>query len=150
MRRRVAVARNGLNYYDVNRHCLVEVSGEVLEYKRQIEERWPGLIEVYFDKDKLKYVVTQKNDGVWTLLFETDRLNEGTISRIARAEGLGGDELLKEIDTHNKAIERDRDRKFEDQIGDFGERFMHALKKDGFRDHEDIFGVPNRPHRVVN
>ena len=152
MSRRVAVARNGLTYADVNRHCIVEVSGEVLEYKRAIEERWPGIIMVDFDKDRLKFVVTQRNvKGEWSLLFETDRLNDATIERIARAEGRGGDELLKEIDSHNAAIERDRERKFEDQIGDFGERFMHALKMDGFRDHEDIFGVPNRrPRRLVN
>ena len=152
MMRRVAVARNGLTYFDVNRHCLVEVSGEVLEIKRQIEERWPGVLDVHFDKERLKYVVSQRDrKGNWSLLFETDRLNHGTIERIHRAETQSATELLAEIDSHNEALEADQDRKFEDQIGDFGERFAFALKQDGVRDHEDIFGIPNRrPRRLVN
>jgi hypothetical protein len=152
MPRRATPQHAGLSYFDANRNCLVEVSGECLEYKRQIQERWPGVIDCWFDKDRLHFVVTVKDiHGKESMLFNTDRLNESTIERIQRAQDITPEELIADIDNHNAEIEADQDRRFSDQIGDFGERFMHALKKDGFDADGDIWGVRNRrPKRLVN
>lgn len=142
---RVAVARHGLTYQDVNRHCLVEVSGDVLHIKREILERWPGLIDVWWDKDRMKFVITRKWNGSEDLLMERDTLNEFTIQEIARAENISAEELIRNIDKANEEREKEIDHEFSEKIGDAGERLLHALRKDGIVDHPDIYGVRNKP-----
>ena len=145
-------ARNGLSYYDANRHCLVEVSGEVTAYKEEAKRRWPDLIDVWFDKDRLKHVVTVR-DGVGneSLLFESEGFGPREISRIQEAENISPEQLIKDIHEANERRHKEIDDEFSNKIGDAGERLLHALKKDGVLDHPDILGVKNkRPRRVVN
>lgn len=150
MRRRLA--RPGLTYFEANSGRLVTETAELLDAKAMIRERWPNL-DVYFDHYERMFVVVQK---VW------DPETQCHIERAFMTRPYCGDKLFEEIekanpespyfvdpedaiDKHNAGVERDRDREVEDIAGDFGERLIHALKKDGFMDHENIFGAPARP-----
>lgn len=147
---RRVTARNGLSYLDANRQCIVEVSGEVMEIKEEIKRRWPDTIDCWFDKDRLKFVVTVKYNGKEELLYETDHLTWGDLDRIQRAESLSSDDMLDEVDRINAAREKQIDDEFTDAIGDAGERLLHALRKDGVTDHADIYGTKNRRARAIN
>jgi len=150
MRRRLA--RPGLTYVEANSGRLVTETAELLDAKAEIRERWPDL-DVYFDHFERVFVVVQK---VWSPEHQCH------IERAFMSRPYCGDKLIEDIikadptsshfvdpekavDDHNAKIERDREREVEDIAGDFGERLIHALKKDGYMDHEDISGVPVRP-----
>jgi hypothetical protein len=128
---------------DANRGRLITVSDDVLGIKSQIETRWPELEVVFDNLDEVWVVICHGPPEVGDYLAinpPTPYLDERIIKRLERADNRapGATDPLEEIDKHNAAIERDQERRFEDQIGDFGERFLHALKKDGVRDHCNI------------
>jgi hypothetical protein len=134
-------------------HGLVTVEDDVLGIKRQIVERWPSL-DVILDKDRLVWMIIENcENGDQKLCFETKSLDHRVFDRIEAADQHSPNavDFFEAMQKHNDELERDRDRRFYEQIGDFGERFMHALKKDGVRDHEDIYGNRlRRPSRILN
>jgi hypothetical protein len=151
MKQRRTFAPPGVSYVDAFRG-LVTIEDDVLGVKRQIEERWPSL-EVAFDKDRLVWMIIEHGDTRHSLVFETSTLDGRVIERIEKADQQSPNSIdfLDAMDKVNEEIERDRDRRFSDQIGDFGERFLHALKQDGVRDHEDVYGTRARhPARILN
>jgi hypothetical protein len=154
-------ARPGLSYVDANRGRLITVDNDVLGIKAEIESRWP-MLEVTFDTIDEVWCIIAHDDTVDYLAINppTPYLDQRIIRRLERADKVlnpteTGDDVLAEIDKFNAEVEREEERRFEDQIGDFGERFKHALKQDGVLDH---CNVENRPgprrrresHRVAN
>lgn len=104
--------------------------------KRRIEEEFEGVIGVFFDTDPSAecWVITQlERDGTVSLLFTTKALSEGTIERIRRCDQTKHPNYdpLKEIEKEEAELEREKDRRFEERIGDMGERLFLALRKDG-------------------
>lgn len=151
MRQRRAPARKGLSYYDANRDRLVTIEDDVLGIKQEIESRWPEVVNVFFDTVDEVWVLTQVNGPEESLLFTTKVLDGRVIERIKRAENsVNSEDPLKVIDAHNADVERDQERKFDDQLAEFAERFNHALRKDGFFDVENIYGTRNPRLRTIN
>ena len=147
------IARPGLSYFDANQGRLITEHPEVLEMKARIRERWPSL-NVYFDHVQEEFVVTQIHEGVEKFVLARPYCDERLAYDISKTDPDHRNFIdpLKAVDDHNASVERDRDRKLADDVGDFGERFIHALKKDGFYDHEHIShrGKPNLRKRAVN
>lgn len=134
----------GLTYYESNAGCLIRETPELLDMKARIRELRPDAhFNVFFDFDQELYIITQVlEDNTEELVLTTKELNEQEIKRRiweGRPER-SADEFLADLDKENAQIERDKEREFEDQLGDAGERLAHALKKDGVVDHEDIHG----------
>lgn len=137
------LARPGLSYIEANSGRLVTESAQLLEMKAQIRERWPSL-DVVFDHVDQKFLVIQKmEDGSEHMFMARPYCDNRLIGDIAKCDPTSHHfvDPIEAVDKHNESIERERDRELEEISGDFGERFMHALKKDGFYDHEDITGV---------
>ena len=132
--------RKGMTYVDANPGRLVTIEDDVLDIKRRIEERWPE-IEVYFDKEnfsagKPAFLITEKcRDGVERLVCALATHNEDVLRTLEKADTyVAGQEDFNAInEAYNTAVEKENERKFEEQIGEAGERFMHALGKDGLR-----------------
>lgn len=132
--------RKGMTYVDANPGRLVTIEDDVLDIKRRIEQRWPE-IEVYFDSEnfaegKPAFLITEKcRDGVERLVCTLPTLNEEVIRTLEKADThVQGQEDFNAInEAYNAAVEEENNRKFEEQIGEAGERFLHALGKDGLR-----------------
>lgn len=123
---------------DANKGRLISVEDDVLSIKKQIEEIW-GL-QVYFDNVDERWVVVQTDyDGTESLVCTTDRLDHSLLDTIQAADQtVKGFDPEKQVDDWNAAIEAERDRRFEEQLEEFAERFRFALKKDGVYNHNDI------------
>lgn len=139
------LARPGLSYVDANAGRLVTETAELLDMKAEIRKRWPNL-SVYFDDHTQEFVVVQKimEDGCEVERAFMNRPYCGTqlLEDIAKADPTSPYfvDPEKAVDDHNAQVERERDRELAEISGEFGERLQHALKKDGFMDHEDIYG----------
>lgn len=148
MRRRLA--RPGLSYVDANSGRLITESAEVLDMKAQIRARWPDL-DISFDTYDRLYCVTQRcEDHVERLVMTRPYCDARLIADIAKCDPTNPNYVdpLEAVDKHNESIEREQERQLEEISGDFGERLIHALKKDGFYDHEDISGVKRKPQSL--
>lgn len=136
-------ARRGLSYFDANRDRLITVDDDVLGAKGEIERRWPSL-EVYFDTwDEVWCIVAHDSkDGTDYLAINppTKYLDERIIRRLEKADNWSpiAEDPLTSLDKFNAQHERDQERQFEDKIGDAGERLLHALRKDGVMNHDNI------------
>jgi hypothetical protein len=126
----------------------VSYGPDVLEMKRRIEERWPEL-ECVFDQVDLEWTILEhtKEHGTKLALGQTFKARDDRVyRRLERADGYSpiATDPLEAIDAYNAGIEREQDRKIEDICGDTAERLTFALKKDGFFDHENIYGPKPR------
>jgi hypothetical protein len=121
------------------------VEDDVIGIKSRIEKMWPVLEVIYDQVDNEWVIIEHCRDGIERFVFSERVLGEHTIQRLQRADG--NTEFLDQIDAHNEEVKKERDRQFNDEIGDFAQRFAHALKQDGFYNHEDIFGVSTRGSR---
>lgn len=143
---RRAIAKPGQSYLEVNKHRVIQVAPDVLDIKTRIETQWPNL-EVHYDQIDETWLIIQtwvdeKGEKNESLALEAKELCEDTIRRVAEADPTHRAYVdpIEHVDKHNAQIERDRERKFEDEIGDFGEHFIHALRKDGVYNHDNIEG----------
>lgn len=130
------LARPGLSLVDANKGRLVTYQEDVLDIKGRIKREWPGVIDVFFDEDPSAecWVITQTDkEGTESVLFTTKQLSESTIDRIRRADQVlhPSRDPLKEIEKEEAEIERDKDRRFSERVGEAGERLFLALRKDG-------------------
>lgn len=153
MRRRLA--RPGLSYFDANLGRLVTEGPDVVDIKSRIRERWPNLNTYYDTVDRVWCITQTCEDGTERLFMLRPVLSEQTLMDIAKADPTNRNfqDPLKAIDDHNAHVDRERDRELEEIAGDFGERLIHALKQDGFYDHENIYKVKPKPHmrrRAIN
>lgn len=145
------LARPGLSYFDANLGRLVTETAEVLDMKARIKASWPDLEVAYDHIDKVYVVIQKCEDGVERLALQRPYCDDRLIVDLAKADPTHRAYVdpEKAVDDHNASIERDRDRELEDLSGDFGERFIHALKKDGFMNHEEITGVKSPRSRKL-
>lgn len=148
------LARPGLTYFEANRNRLVEIEGDVLDIKGKIRAVWPDVhFNIFYDDWEKKWVITQVGeDGTERLVLTADALDQRIIDRLHAGRPDREGNILDDLDKENAEIERANERRFENQVGDFGERFAHALRKDGFDHHDDIYGSRNnkkKRRRVV-
>lgn len=153
MRRQLA--RPGLSYFDANLGRLVTESAEVLDMKAKIRERWPFLDVAHDTHDQVFTVVQTCEDGVQRCFMTRPYCDDRLLMDIAKADPTNRNYVDPEesVDKHNAQVERDQDREMEEIAGDFGERLIHALKQDGYMDHEDIYGAkpkPDEARRAIN
>ena len=139
------LARPGLSYLDANKNRLITIERDVLDIKARIQENWPEL-DVFFDEVDEQWVVVEHcGDGVDRLVLTTDTLDERVLDRLHKADGHRADarDPLDVIDAENEKLERELERKHDDQLGDAGERLLHALRKDGVDAGISKIFVPN-------
>jgi hypothetical protein len=134
-----------MSYVDANRGRVVSIGQDVLDIKRRIEDRWPEL-EVFYDVDAESYIVVEHcRDGVDRLAIERPYLDERLYEACAMADQSRTDEdRLQVVEAWNAGIEKERDDKFADIMGEAGQRLAHALHKDGIGGRLQVT-IPNRP-----
>lgn len=145
------LARPGLSYVDANQGRLVTYTDDVLGIKKRIMDTWPELGVVFDTVDEEWVIFEHCEDGVDRLFFTTPVLSEKTLERITRGDQYRKNpELENALDKANEAYEREQDYEFEQQIGEASERFLHALRKDGFASGPIFMGdeIGNRKSRV--
>lgn len=138
------VARPGLSVEQSNRGVLVREGPDVGYYRERILGEWPEL-EVLYDIVQNEWVVYQPDRrGVETFVLADGDLAKA-YERLQRARN----DAPHALSAHqlNEALEKEqadaRERDMEDFrviARDAGERLIHAFKKDGILDHEDIYG----------
>lgn len=136
------LARPGLTYLEANSGRLITETAEILDLKAEIRSRWPNL-DVYFDQEERLFIVTQTVDGLEKFVMSRPYCNDKLLMDIAKCDPANPNYVdpIEAVDAHNAKIERAQEYELEQISGDFGERLIHALKKDGFYNHEDIFGA---------
>jgi hypothetical protein len=127
-------ARKGLSYFDANKHRFIHMDGDVLGVKHEILSRWPEL-ECEFDRvDEVWVIWEHCKDGVDRFVLETTSLGPHIIERLQRADSQGREgtkDIADAVDAENEKIQREKERQFDDALGDAGERLIHAFWKDG-------------------
>lgn len=144
MRRRLA--RPGLSYYDANAGRLITETSDLLDMKARIRARWPNL-DIFFDREDRVFVVIQHcEDGVDRLALQRPYCDDRLMEDLVKADPTSPHfvDPIKAVDDHNDAIERQQEHELSEVAGDVGERLIHAFKKDGLYDHEDI-GARRKP-----
>jgi hypothetical protein len=135
---------NGLSYADANPGRLIKEGPDVQHFLGRIEETWPEL-EVYYDCWDLEWVVTQHDRKGNETLVLTDKDLARAYERLQRADNAAPGS--PDAYNLNELLEREQAEAKEKDMEDFrviardaGERLIHAFKKDGLLDHEDIYG----------
>lgn len=139
----------GLTYLDANGH-LTNEGPDVCDIKSRLRELDPDL-SAYYDEVQQEWIVTwfdrKKNQD--TLILTCGDLSEGwdaiQRARNDRPNALTGDEMATKLEREQEADEEKDMHSFRQIAGDAAERLGHALQKDGFFDHEDIYGVGAKP-----
>ena len=148
---RVITPAEGLSYYDVNIGRVVTEGPDVCGYKNRLRELDPTL-NAYYDPVQEEWIVTfwddVKKQDTWIL---SDEDLARAYERVCRARNdrpgaLTGDELATKFEKEQEAVEEENMRNFREIAGDAAERLTHALEKDGFFDHEDIYGPKPNPY----
>jgi hypothetical protein len=138
----------GLSYVDANMG-LVEEGPDVTECKVRLKELDSNL-NAYYDTIQKEWIVTQfvvQRNQEEFLLADEDLAR--AYQRVLRARNdapgaLSADELNKELDRSFDEYEDKQMQVFREIASDAGERLVHAFKKDGLMDHENIYG-PTSP-----
>jgi hypothetical protein len=139
----------GLTYLDANGQ-LTNEGPDVCDIKSRLRDLDPDL-SAYYDTVQEEWIVTwfdrKKNRD--TLILTCGDLADGwdaiQRARNDRPNALTGDQMAAKLEKEQDA-DQDKDMDAFRQIaGDAAERLGHALQKDGFLDHEDIYGVATKP-----
>jgi len=144
------VPATGLTYYDVNMGRLVTEGPDVCNYKSRLRELDPT-ITAYYDEQQEEWIITywdeQKNQDTFLLSSPDLALAYDVVCRARndRPGALTGDELATKFEKEQAAVEDENMKSFRNIAGDAAERLTHALKKDGFFDHENIYGPKVKP-----
>jgi hypothetical protein len=144
------VARPGLSVAEANRGVLVKEGPDVGFYRERILGEWPEL-DVLYDLEQREWIVYQPDRrGVETfVLADEDLARAYTRLQAARNDAPGTPDAYQLNEHLEKEQEDARERDMEDFRSiarDAGERLIHAFKKDGLLDHEDIYGPAPRKH----
>lgn len=140
----------GLTYFDANMGRLVEEGPDVCDYKSRLRAIDPAL-DAYYDTEQLEWIVTcwnPKTNQQELVLTDPDLAlaYEKTLrARNDRPGALTGDELATKFEKEQQAEEEKNLDKFRNIAGAAAERLTHALSKDGFFDHENIYGPKEKP-----
>jgi hypothetical protein len=140
MRRRPA-RPGGLTYFDANRGRLITEGPDILEIKKEILARWPGILEVFFDTESEEWVIVEKcKDGVERLAFTTKVLSSATIDKLNRIDQHKNDfDPNKQLEAEDRQAQKDKDHRFAESIGEGIERLYSALRKDGLIHRPQVF-----------
>lgn len=139
----------GLTYIDANGHLTTE-GPDVCDIKSRLRELDPDL-SAYYDELQGEWIITwfDRKRNQDTLILTCGDLTQGweavQKARNDRPGALTGDQMATKLEKEQEADEEKEMQKFRDIAADAGERMVHALKKDGFHDHEDIYGPSAKP-----
>lgn len=126
-------ARPGLSFVEANggRLSTYTFDTEVMDARERLKREFPSL-EFLWDHDEHEHlIVGTDTEGTQYLVFACKTFHEEEIrARCHRADNTKSDPL-DEIDKHNAAMEKEQDRRFENQMGDVGEKLAWAFGKDG-------------------
>lgn len=139
----------GLTYIDANGRLTTE-GPDVCDIKSRLRELDPDL-SAYYDEEQKEWIITwwdaKKNQD--TLILTCGDLSEGweaiQKARNDRPGALTGDQMASKLEKEQEQDEEREMDKFRETSADAAERFIHALNKDGFYNHEDIYGPRVRP-----
>lgn len=144
-------ARPGLSYFDANTGVLTTEGPDVCDYKTRLRELDSDL-QCYYDQVQEEWVITwfnaAKNQEEYVLARPD--LIEAYNAVVAGRNDAPGAETAEQM--NNRLIveqEELRDSQmdgFRQISGDAAERLVHAFKKDGILDHENIYGPKPKPH----
>ena len=140
----------GLTYYDANMGRMVTEGPDVCDYKSRLRELDSSL-SAYYDQEQKEWIVTCWNEKLSQdefILSDPDlavAYERTCRARNDRPDALTGDELATKFEKEQKAVEEENMDKFREIAGDCAERLTHALGKDGFFDHENIYGPKVKP-----
>lgn len=127
-------SRPGLSYLDANSNRLVTYGPDVLGIKAEIEARWPGVLEIYFDTWQQEWVIVEKGrDGIDRHVLSTKKLTQAVIdklNRIDQAKHVQGDTNHR-LEVQDAQAEKEREDRLSEAIGEPIERFEHALRGSG-------------------
>ena len=135
-------SRPGLSYFDANSHRLVTEGPDVLEVKREIESRWPGVIEAYFDTFEERWVLVEKcKDGIDRFIMATKALDQSVVQKLQRIDAAAHEQedLNRKFEADDARAEKEREDRITESIGDPAERLFSALKKDGVIHAPSVF-----------
>ncbi len=142
-------APRGLTYMDANLGRLVEEGPDVTDAKSKLRELDPDL-SAYYDTVQNEWIVVwfdrKKNQDTFVLSDEhLERAYQRTLAARNDAPGAEtGDQFHARLEREQEELrEKDLD-SFREIAGDVGERLIHAFKKDGILDHENIYGPKPR------
>lgn len=144
-------ARAGLSYFDANLGRLVTEGPDVCDFKSRLRELGsPGELDAYYDVVEKRWIVTAKHVLTGTEYFVLADADLGkAYERVQKARNdAPGAETA---DQFSARLEREQDEAkdaemdvFREISGDMAERLIHAFKKDGIHDHENIYGPKPR------
>jgi len=137
-------SRLGLSYLDANRNRLVTEGPDVLEVKREIELRWPGILSCFFDVDAEEWVIVEKcPDGLERMVMKTKALGMWVIDKLNRIDQakhtVSADALNHKFDIEDMETEKDKEHKLSEAVGEAAERLFLALRKDGIIHAPKVF-----------
>jgi hypothetical protein len=141
----------GLSYMDTDLGRFIEEGPDVTECKARFRELDSNL-NAYYDTVQEEWIVTQfvpmKNQEELLLVDKNlARAYQRTLrARNDRPGALTGDELNERLDQDQKRAQEEDLQVFRNIAHDAGERLVHAFKKDGLTDHENIYGPKPKPH----
>jgi len=119
---------------------------DVLAVKSEIESRWPGSIEVYFDVIDERWVLVEKcKDGIDRFIMATKKLDQGVIDKLQRIDAAAHaqPDLNRKFEAEDAQAEKEREHRLSESIGEPIERLFQGLKKDGVLHAPSVF-IPNR------
>jgi hypothetical protein len=139
----------GLTYMDANLGRLVEEAPDVCDFKARIRELAPGVLDVYFDSYDEDWIVTQREGEQESFLLRDKDLGRA-YQRVQRARNdrpgaETAEQLLRRLDREQEQLQKDNLAPMMDVAGDAAERLIHAFRKDGILDHDNIYGPKPRP-----
>lgn len=142
-------ARPGLTYMDANLGRLVEEGPDVTDAKAKLRELDSDL-SCYYDTVQFEWIVVWWNDRKKRQEFiladkDLERAYQRTLKGKNDAPGAEtGDQMSARLEREQETAKDAEMDVFREISGDFSERLMHAFKKDGIYDHENIYGPKPR------
>lgn len=127
-------AKPGLSIVDANPGRIITYQEDVLGVKREIEQRWAGLVSVFFDTDMEVWVIVEHcQDGTDRVAFTTGVLSQATIDKIHRCDQDSRSFVDPEgaYQQADREEEREKDWNLSERVGEVAERMYHALRRDG-------------------
>lgn len=138
-------SRPGLSYFDANKGRLITEGPDILEVKKEIESRWPGIISVFFDVEDEVWIIVEKcADGVERLAIQPPpkRLDMSVVRKLQRIDQAShpqGEEVNRKLEYEDAQAEKAKDHALSEAIGDGAERLYWAMKKDGITERPEVF-----------
>lgn len=135
-------SRPGLSYLDANAGRLVTHGPDVLDIKTEIEARWPGVIECYFDVEQEEWVIIEHcKDRVDRHVLSTQRLDRRVVDKLQKIDQMAHvqPDLNRKLELEDEQRERDLDNQVYEEYGEAHERLLSALKKDGVGGRPSVY-----------